>query len=54
MTRKLQWWDWIIIIFLLLLTVIPDPTDTLDAGLPIVEPTLAYAYYRWRIRGKLI
>ena len=38
-------WIWALIFFFLLLAVLPDPTDVVDVGLPILEPLLAYAVY---------
>lgn len=41
----LKFYHWIVIGGLLILGVIPDPTDLLDFGLPIIEPLLAGIYY---------
>jgi len=41
----LKWYHWGVIGTLVLLGVIPDPTDLLDFGLPILEPVLAGVYY---------
>lgn len=40
-----KWYHWIVISGLLALSFIPDPTDVLDFGLPIIEPILASIYY---------
>jgi len=44
--------DWGIIGILVLLALLPDPTDLLDAGLPILEPLLALGYGAWRSKSK--
>lgn len=44
--------DWIIIAVILLFSVLPDPLDFLDMGLPVLEPLLAFMYYWWRSRKK--
>ena len=47
---KLRKVDWLIILVLLAFSIIPDPTDIFDMGLPILEPLLAFLYYWWRTR----
>ena len=49
--RKWSTVDWGIIGILVVLAVIPDPTDILDFGLPILEPIAALGYYWWRRKG---
>lgn len=47
--RRLKPWQWLVIGGVLLLSILPDPTDALDAFLPIVEPIIAttlYAYWK--------
>jgi hypothetical protein len=41
----LKLFDWIVIIVLLVLAVIPDPLDIFDFGLPIMEGATAIVYY---------
>ena len=43
--------DWAVIGFLFMLTFLPDPTDLLDFGLPIVEPLMAAGYFMVRKFG---
>ena len=52
--KQLNWLDYLIIFIMLILAFIPDPTDTIDVGLPIIEPLMAYIYYRWRSEGKIL
>jgi hypothetical protein len=47
----LTMFDLCVVAVLGLLTFIPDPTDLLDAGLPIVEPIGALAYWFLRRKG---
>jgi hypothetical protein len=47
---KLRKIDWLIILILLVLGIIPDPTDIFDMGLPILESLMAFLYYWWRTR----
>jgi hypothetical protein len=49
---KLSWKDKIIIAALILLGFLPDPTDVVDFGLPLLEPLLAYGYYLWISKRK--
>ena len=52
--RRLKIFDWIVLGALVLLAFLPDPTDVVDFGTPIVEPLMAYIYWRWRTSGKVI
>ena len=52
--RKLDMLDYAVIGGLLAFAFIPDPTDIVDAMLPIVEPLLAYIYYRYRTSGRIL
>ena len=50
--KRLKFWQWLVIGVVLLLSIIPDPSDVLDMMLPIVEPLAAAGlYYYWRGGG---
>ena len=51
MRRKLKWFDWLIILIFLILSVIPDPTDAFDFGTPLLEIIMAFSYWYIRMRG---